>query len=370
MIMGMESEVRGLLERVRSPEDAGYRALVEALHERFAGTGTGGSYFPISRIRESGRRLRRELTIPDEQLVLWLRAEADAILCCMAASTVSGVATVGKTLQRICRALDSEGKAAGVILRLVDINGIPPEALPTGELRDAAEPALAELKDVLEPIRTEMEEQYLKPRGEITAILEQARDGQPRLLMEAVARDRQRLAIIAGQILQREKPGISVSADDLVQSVVLKVRSDPDQVPLNRLMLEELSRTIMRHILADRGRKKIPGGGNLKGEFSEEGLSAGPAAGWASRDRTPLEPLLRNEVLLVAVEVIRKLGLKSTNPDEARIMREWLLEGGELKELARRYGIPYIRARRLAEKVRNMYKAIYLGSRLRGARRA
>jgi len=304
-------------------------------------------------VRESCRRFLNDAALTDSARLLFLRTQADAMLSAMADSAVEDVATVGRILQHIAVSRDRAGQREGVFLRLHYVAGLRVDEIPSADLRTAAPDLIRSLAPLIAQIRGEMDAQYLKPRGAITTLLEKVRDGREPLL-RAIAEDERRLRAIAQSMLRNEKPGVSVSVGDLVHDAAL-VLDRRRNAPLNRLMLEQLIRQIMRNILSDRGRRRIPGAGKHKSELTDPAVDAASRRRAAEIDDGPFATLLLDEMLLIADEVVEEIRRKR-KPRDAEIVRARWFESMKLGDLVRLHGASLSTVRRLLADARAMFE--------------
>lgn len=357
-ISDFEKDILALLRRVVPPSITPHPALVRLLHKCFESLARGKSYFPLSLIRETCRRFLEPTPLSDTSRLVFLCAEADAALLAMAGSNIKGVSSLARNLQTIIRSADRRESDEGAFLRLHYLVGLRPSEFPLERLRLSASMCAKRLEPPMLGLRAVMEEQNLKPRGEVTRILEKVRDGRESL-MEALAAQADRLRPVAHQLLRLEQRGISVGTGDLLHEAMLRLRK-LREAPLNGMMLQEEARCIMKQILADRARQKTPGGGKHKGEPIDDRRIAAPPRG-PLFDETPLGFVLREEVLFIADQVLTQMKRLRNHPSDAEIVRSRWFDGTGLNELAQLHGVSLSTVRRLVASAGEIFMERYLG---------
>ena len=353
-----EREILALLGRVVPPSITPHPGLVRLLHDCFASLTAGKSYFPLSLIRETGRRFLDSVSISDHSRLVFLCAQGDAALMAMARSNVKAASSVARKLETIVRSADQRDSDDGTYLRLHYLDGLRHSEFPLESLRASAAGCAMRLEPPMLGLRTAMEGQNLRPRGEITTILEKVRDGR-KSLIDALAAQAGHLGPMAHNLLRMERRGISVGTGDLVNEAILRLRK-LREAPLNGLMLQEEARRIMKQILVDRARRKTPGGGKHKGELIDERRMAAPQQ-YAMFDATPLGIVLREEVLIIADQVLAEMKRLGNRGSDVEIVRSRWFDGTGLMELAQIHGVSLSTVRRLVASAGEIFIERYQG---------
>jgi RNA polymerase sigma factor (sigma-70 family) len=322
-----------LLDRARAGDQAAYDCLVTMFAEDCRGHAEGKRYFPISIMREACRHHLKQLALEAASKVMFYEVFSDAILSAMARNAVQEVSRLGHSLQETVLQLSVSDPAKALLLRLHYVAGLnwdEMRALPSAAERIAApEKALVALGAELQARGLAPEllaRQNLRPRGEVTQLLEDVRDGR-RPLGDVVAHEQLRLQRQAKYLLKREGGNISLQADDLVNEMFLRMPKNPTKSPVNHMEFEALARRIMRHVLIDRARKPIPGQSRYSDELRED-LYASSSV----EDKLEWE-----NVMQVVDEVI--IELRHSNPESAAMVQATLYSEVDQRELARLYDV-------------------------------
>jgi RNA polymerase sigma factor (sigma-70 family) len=341
-----------LLERAQRGERQAYAAMVAIFTDECRTLSEGKRYFAISAMRETARHALRQLALDPSKRLLFYQVFADAVLAAMASSATPGVSKLGGVLQETLRQLSESDPAKTLLLRLHYVIGLNWEeisALPLGEVRiNSPEKAFIGLGAELEARGLSQEllqQQNLRPRGEVTQLLEDVRDGQ-RPLGDVVAHESKRLHRQAEHLLMRELGNISMQADDLVNEVFLRMPRDPAKSPTNHMEFESLTKRIMRHVLIDRARKPVPGQSRYSEELHEESLMSHASV----EDR-----LMWEKVVQVVDEVI--LDVRQNDPEGAAMLRATLYSDVDQKELAKLYDVSVSTVKRRVKEGRDMIRS-------------
>jgi RNA polymerase sigma factor (sigma-70 family) len=323
-----------LLSQARIGDRSACNSLVILLAEECRGRGQGKRYFPISIMREACRHYLKQLALDPDCKLMFYEIFSEAILSAMAVSAAPEVCRLGSILQETILQLSKSDPTKTLLLRLqyiIGLNWDEIRALPSAAEKIAApEKAFVALGAELQARGLSPEilvQQNLHPRGELTHLLEDVRDGE-RSIGEVVAHERPRLHRQAEQLLKLEGGNISLQADDLVNEMFLRMPRDPAKSPANHMEFEALAKRIMRHVLIDRARKPIPGQSRYSDELRED-ICADPSS---------LEDnLLWSNVMQVVNEVI--IDLRRRDPEGAAILRATLYSDVDQKELATLYEV-------------------------------
>jgi len=327
-------EIVPLFERIKLGEHAAYDRMVELLADECRSRGEGKRYFPISVMREACRQYLRQMEFDPSDKIVFYKVFSDAILSAMTANDAPDISRLGRALRDIILHLDGSDPDGAILLRLqyiVGLNWNEIRALPQASeqlvLPEKASLALGlELK--ARGLAPElMQRQNLRPRGEVTQLLEDVRDGQ-RPLGDVVVHERLKLRRQAEDLLRLEDGNISLQADDLVNEMFLRMPKAAHKSPANHMEFEALAKRIMRHILIDRARKPIPGQARFSDEL-REGISTSSAF---VEDR-----LLWEKVAQVVDEVIKEL--RQTDVESAEMLHATLFGDVDQKYLAKLYDV-------------------------------
>jgi len=326
-------QILGLLERIRAGDESAKDDLVQLLTLDFEARSAGKRYFPISILREACRQYLKHSSLGDEGKLVFYKCSSEAILSAMIASSIPGAARVGGVLRAIALRSNRRDPGEALLLLLHYISG-----LNWGEI--AALTAAG--KENIEPERTAAElaselsarglsaevlsEQNLRPRGQVTLLLEKVRDGE-RSLGEVVANEGAKLRRQAEHLIRLEGGNISLQAGDLVNEMFLRMPKAPEKSPVNHLEFDTLTKRIMRHILIDRARKPVPSQSKFSSELSND-LSTSPIVD---------ERLLQEEVLSVVCQVLTEM--RQTDRETAGMLKAALFDGADQKEIAKLYAV-------------------------------
>lgn len=226
-----------LLEEINRSHDAVYAELVRLMAETFEALNGQKHYVPVSAMRELCRHCVKDLKLEPADQLLFHRASADAILSAMTASSAPDAVRMGRELKRLLHYLDKSHAGAALVLRLRHVVGLtwdeivefPRACKEIGDPAHAASSLAAELKACgLSP--EALSRQNLRPRGEVTRLLEKVRDGRLPL-GDVVAHEQLRLQRLAEHLLRLEGKNISLQPDDLVNELFLRLPRDPAKSP-------------------------------------------------------------------------------------------------------------------------------------------
>jgi RNA polymerase sigma factor (sigma-70 family) len=318
------------------------QALAELLTEEFRAQTANKTYFPISALRERCRRHLKNSALQKVERLTFYRAFSDAVVSAMIASSIAETAQVGRGLYAALRDLDGREPGGGLLLRLHYIAGLSWDEI--GEFHDRAGQAAMDLARELKMAGLSeevLQRQNLRPRGDVTQLLENVRDGQ-RPLGDVIASQQGKLQRHAAHLLKLEGGNISLQSGDLVNEMFLRMPQDSSKAPANHMEFEALAKRIMRHILIDRSRKSIPGHGRLGAALSENLIT--PA------DRTE-DRLLLEKTLEVVESVLKEL--RQTDHEAAEMLHAILFRGADQKELARLHGISVSTVKRRVKDARD-----------------
>ena len=167
----------------------------------------------------------------------------------------------------------------------------------------------------------------LRPKGNVTLLMEQVRDGQ-RPLADVIAdmdvfKNLQRQAAFS---IAREGR-ISLQASDLLSEFVIRLLPQkPEKAPFNHYEFEALSKRIMHNILVDRSRRREPNRG---------------AAQLPETQSDPSEPvverLTRQEAERIVEEELRRL--RQADPETAEMVTAVYSKGVDQAEVARLHAV-------------------------------
>jgi len=326
-------EVRSLLERIEAGEQCSRDELVQLLAQDFR-TRTGGRhYFPISILREVSRQYLKQSMIGDADRISFHACSADAMLMVMADSPIPSAARIGRVLREPVLSAQGGTLRKSLLLRLhciagLDWNEIAALMKARNENLDCQQAALelaAELKrlGLSEEVLAKLN---LRPRGRVTQLLEDVRDGQ-RPLGDVVVNQGAKLRRQAERLLKLEGGNISLQADDLVNEMFLRLPRTPEKSPVNHMEFEALTKRIMRHVLVDRARKPIPSQGKFSTELPE-GLHTSPVVE---------KQLLEAEVVRVVKEILGEMRL--TDRETAAMLHAALFGSSDQREIARLHSV-------------------------------
>jgi len=331
-------DIAALLRRIKLGDGAARGLLVELLAKECRSRTEGRRYFPISVVREACRRHLEdlngeELNLDQIDTLTFYEVFSDAILSAMAGSAVAEVSRLGRVLQEAVLHMEHADRTQALLLRLQYVAGLNWEEIRSfpsaAALIPSPDKAFLALGAELQRRGLSPEilvQQNLRPRGEVTHLLEDVRDGN-RALGEVVAHERQRLQRQAEFLLRREGGNISLEAGDLVNEMFLRMPKDREKSPANHMEFEALAKRIMRHVLIDRARKPIPG----QSRYSEELLED-------SSVTASLEAEVEwKDVMNTVAEVIEEL--RKSDPETAAMLRATLYTDTDQKELSRLYGV-------------------------------
>jgi RNA polymerase sigma factor (sigma-70 family) len=328
------AQIRDLLESPDIPADESRCGeTLCSLSQQFQKLAAGKRYFPISIFRELARQRLKQLTIQPADRIRFYVLISDAILLAMAGSPLPETARMGQSLQQMTRGESRLAPEMQLLLRLHHIIGLNrPEiaALFKGQVSSIdSQSSRAELARELEKRGLSQQvllKQNLRPRGNVTKLLEDVRDGR-RPLGDVVVQEQTKLRRQAAHLLKLEKGSISVEPDDLVNEMFLRLPTAPEKSPVNRMEFEALTRRIMRHILIDRARRPIPRQGKISIELSV-------------KIPTPSvieSQLLQKEVLRAVNGVLQEM--RRTDRETAEMLRAALLRGRDQRHIAKLYGV-------------------------------
>ena len=298
IVSTMPTEVIGkLLSGIANYSQPGYADLVEALARDFQAACPDKKFFPVSWLRESFRQMIRRTPLSAAQRLIANRAAADAILEVMAGSSAPQTSELGKVLRDFVNTIDARDPVKGLVLRLHYILGLGSDAIvelaangDARELRKTVEELAAELQQT-PAVKNVLDSQNLRPKGNVTLLMEQVRDGQ-RPLADVIAdmdvfKNLQRQAAFS---IAREGR-ISLQASDLLSEFVIRLLPQkPEKAPFNHYEFEALSKRIMHNILVDRSRRRTESrrGPTARNAIRSVGTGRGethPARGRAHRGR-------------------------------------------------------------------------------------
>lgn len=337
-----------LIQRIKLGEQAAYETLVALVAEACHVRSEGRRYFPISILREACRQYLKQTTLDLPDKLLSYQVFSDAVLSAMAASSAGEISRLGYLLRDMLQQFNESDPGKALLLRLHHIVGLQWNeicAFPIDkELLRAAETSAASLRADLEVHGVSPEvmlQQNLKPRGQVTQLLEDVRDGE-RPLGDVVVHEHLKLRRQAEHLLRLEGQNISLQADDLVNEMFLRMPRDPNKSPVNHMEFEALARRIMRHVLVDRARKPIPGQGRFREELRED-ISTSSAF---VEDR-----LLWGKVVQVVDEVIKEL--RRSDPESAEMLHATLYRDVDQRYLAKLHDVSISTVKRRIKEGRN-----------------
>ena len=330
---GAPVQILGMLERVRAGEQSAHGDLVQLLAQDFQARAAGKRYFPISMLREVSRQYLKRLGLGAADTTAFHRCSSDAILFAMAASSIPNAAHTGGVLRDMMLGWDRSDPSKSLLLRLHYVAGLNWTEIAalmgaSKEFADSERIAI-ELASELNArgLSPEMlEEQNLRPRGQVTQLLEAVRDGQ-RPLGDVVVNERAKLKRQAEHLLKLEGGNISLQADDLVNEMFLRMPKAAEKSPVNHMEFDALTKRIMRHILIDRARKPIPSQGKISAELPED-LPTPPIVE---------ERLLQEQVLRVVNEVLREM--RQTDRETAEMLHSALFSCADQREIAKLHAV-------------------------------
>ncbi|MGO4880250.1 MAG: ECF-type sigma factor [Bryobacteraceae bacterium] len=334
IVSTMPTEVIGkLLSGIANYSQPGYADLVEALARDFQAACPDKKFFPVSWLRESFRQMIRRTPLSAAQRLIANRAAADAILEVMAGSSAPQTSELGKVLRDFVNTIDARDPVKGLVLRLHYILGLGSDAIvelaangDARELRKTVEELAAELQQT-PAVKNVLDSQNLRPKGNVTLLMEQVRDGQ-RPLADVIAdmdvfKNLQRQAAFS---IAREGR-ISLQASDLLSEFVIRLLPQkPEKAPFNHYEFEALSKRIMHNILVDRSRRREPNRG---------------AAQLPETQSDPSEPvverLTRQEAERIVEEELRRL--RQADPETAEMVTAVYSKGVDQAEVARLHAV-------------------------------
>ena len=338
---------RSLLELIQAGEQSAHDELVQLLTKDFQTRTAGKRYFPISILREVSRQYLKQSTIGDADKILFYACSADAILDSMASSTILDSARIGRVLREMVAGANGCSFNCSLLLRLHYVVGLNwPEIVALMRARnDKVDPeqVAVELTDELRARGLSQEalsEQNLRPRGQVTQLLENVRDGE-RTLGDVVVNERAKLRRQAEYLLRLEGGNISVQPDDLVNEMYLRLPRSPEKSPVNHMEFEALTKRIMRHVLVDRARKPIPSQGKYSSELPQ-GLHTEPVVE---------KQLLQAEVLRAVNEVLDEM--RKSDRETAEMLQAALFGGRDQREIARLHSVSVSTVKRRIKDARN-----------------
>jgi RNA polymerase sigma factor (sigma-70 family) len=338
---------QSLLELIQAGEKSAHDELIQLLAKDFRVRTTGKRYFPISILREVSRQYLKHSMIGDAYKILFYACSADAILDLMASSMILDAARIGRVLRDMVAGLNGCEPRRSLLLRLHYIAGLNwTEIVALLKARNE----IVDPDQVATELATELHarglseevlsEQNLRPRGQVTQLLESVRDGE-RPLGDVVVNERAKLRHQAEHLLRLEGGNISLQADDLVNEMYLRLPRTPEKSPVNHMEFEALTKRIMRHILVDRARKPIPSQGKFSSELPQ-GLRTEPFIE---------KQLLQVEVLRVVNEVLGEM--RETNRETAEMVQAALFGGHDQREIARLHSVSVSTVKRRIKDARN-----------------
>jgi RNA polymerase sigma factor (sigma-70 family) len=330
---GVVLQILKFFERTQAGEQAARDDLLQLLARDFQARSTGKRYFPLSILREMSRHYLQHLGLGEADKLVFYRCSSDAILSAMAASSIPDAARIGRVLRDMVLGWDGCAPRKALLLRLHYIAGLTWAEIVamTGACNEICDPEQAAFELAREMNARGLSEeallkQNLRPRGQVTQLLDGVRDGQ-RPLGDVVVHEGAKLRRQAEYLLRLEGGNISLQADDLVNEMFLRMPKAPAKSPVNHMEFEALTKRIMRHILVDRARKPIPSQSKFSSELSED-LSTSPVVE---------ERLLQEEVLHVVIEVISEM--RQTDRETADMLHAALFSCADQKEIAKLHAV-------------------------------
>ena len=334
--------ITSLLAREEPPAWDGLR---QVLSEDFQARCVGRRYFPISILREIVRRYLNDSQLRHVDRLAFYQCASDAILDAMASCGIARAANVARALSGIVRSDDCDSTQA-LLIRLHYVAGLNwteiDELMKSRGVAIDAERSAATTSAELDArgiSQDLLQEQNLRPRGPVTQLLEDVREGK-RPLGDVVVNERAKLRRQAEHLLRLEGGNISLQADDLVNEMYLRMPKAAEKSPINHLEFDALARRIMRHILIDRARKPIPSQGKFSSELPEH-LSVAPNVE---------EHLLKERALQVVGEVLSEIG--KTDRETAAMVRTALFSNADQKEIAALHAVSVSTVKRRIKQVR------------------
>lgn len=318
------------------------REVAESWAEEFRAQSASKHYFPISVLREKCRRHLKDSALGKAERLAFYRAFSDAVVSAMISSPMAETARVGRGLSKALGDHEGHEPGRGLLLRLHYVAGLSWDEI--GDLLGDASRAALDLGPELKAAGLSQEillRQNLRPRGEVTHLLENVRDGE-RPLGDVVVNQQGKLQRQAAHLLKLEGGNISLQSADLVNEMFLRMPQDAGKAPVNHMEFEALAKRIMRHILIDRARKSIPGHGRSATALSDD-LATAP-------DRLE-DRLLLNKTLEVVESVLNEL--RQTDREAAEVLHATLFRGADQKELARLHGISVSTVKRRVKDARD-----------------
>ena len=324
---------RGLLELAQSGEQCACDELIQLLTKDFQTRTAGKRYFPISTLREVSRQYLKHRAIAEADKISFYACSADAILDSMASSTILDTARIGRVLREMVAGVNGCSPNCSLLLRLhyvVGLNWAEIVALlrSRDEKIDPEQVAIEILRELRARGLSEeaLSEQNLRPRGQVTQLLEDVRDGQ-RPLGDVVVNERAKLRRQAEHLLRLEGGNISVQPDDLVNEMYLRLPRSPEKSPVNHMEFEALTKRVMRHVLVDRARKPIPSQGKYSSELPQD----------LHTDPVVEKQLLQAEVLRAVKEVLDEM--RKSDRETAEMLQAALFGGRDQMEIARLHSV-------------------------------
>jgi RNA polymerase sigma factor (sigma-70 family) len=322
--------------------------LLKLLEEECRSHSNGKRYFPISILREVCRQYLKRVTLEAGDKLVFYQIFSDAILNVMTDSRDRQVSRLGSLLREMVKQLDGPDADKALLLRLHFVIGLQWNEIMS---LSGAEAIVLDGETTLSKLKADMEErgispeslmqQNLRPRGEVTQLLENVRDGQ-RPLGDVVVHERLKLKRQAQHLLRLEGGNVSWQADDLVNEMFLRMPKEPGKSPVNHLEFEALARRIMRHALIDRARKPIPGQGRFREELRED-ISDSSAV---VEDR-----IFWKKAVEVVEDVIRDL--RRSDPESAEMLHATLYRNVDQSYLAKLHGVSVSTVKRRIKEGRN-----------------
>ena len=338
--------VSSLLDRIALRDVTAQEELFGLLvHEMEVRSGAK-RYFPLAALRERSRQLLKQAMPSGAGLLVFYRTFADAALSVMAACSNPDASRAGRTLQLSAADFDRRSPGSGLFLRLYYVAGLNWDEISrlpaTVQMIGDATDAMAHVVEALAArgcSEKMLQAQNLWPRGNVTRLLEEVRDGQ-RPLGDVVANEQAKLQLQAARLLRLER-GISLQPADLVNEMFLRMPRDPQKAPVNRMEFEALAKRIMRHVLIDRARKPVPG----QSRYSK------PLTGDLPSNAPDIEERLQIERVMAVVEEVLQ-DLQRTEPESAEMLRATLMRGADQKELARLHSVSVSTVKRRLQSAR------------------
>jgi RNA polymerase sigma factor (sigma-70 family) len=325
--------IRSLLERIHAGEESSRRELIQLLAQDFKTRTAGKRYFPISILREVSRQYAKQSMIKEADKIPFHACSADAILMVMADSSIPDAARIGRVLREPVLGPHGCADHKSLLLRLHYIAGMNWNEIAAllnarNESLDPGQAALESAADLrrLGLSAEALAEQNLRPRGQMTQLLEDVRDGR-RPLGDVVVNERTKLRRQAEHLLRLEGDSISLQADDLVNEMFLRLPRTPEKSPVNRMEFEALTKRIMRHVLVDRARKPIPGQAKFSAELPE------------GRHTAPVveKQLLQAQALRAVNDVLAEM--RRTDRETAAMLHAALFGGSDQREIAKLHSV-------------------------------